>query len=720
MHRLIVTSHTYRQSSADRPDLREKDPHNYLLARQQRLRLDAEIVRDVALAASGLLSPKLGGPPVYPPIPDGVMGQGQVKRSLDGEQRRGQVPPRPLHLRLSRHAAALAERLRCARRLQHLHAPHPQQHAAAGAHAAERQRLFRVRHRAGEDHPTRTASKPPSAAARRGRRSADELAVLEKLDTLTAARALLEPRRNRDPRMNAMNPDHSLRDMTRRHFFSRCSDRARLHRARLADGGARTGRAALRRCTIRWSRSRRIFPPKAKNVIFLFMAGGPSQLELFDHKPKLTELNGQPIPESYTEGKRFAFMDSSHRREPARPRSVSSSSTARAARGSAICCRTPPASSTTSASSSTCKTDLFNHAPAKLFMNTGSGLFGRPSMGSWVTYGLGSECDDLPGFVVLQSGPRGPRGGAVLWGSGMLPTTYQGVPLRNQGDPIVNLSTPHAVSAAQQRQLVDAVRELNLKRLVETGDDEIATRINAYEMAYRMQTSAPELMDIRGETPGHARPLRHQGRQGDQPSPATACSRGGWSSAACASCSSTTPTGTTTAAPPRTWRSISPKNAADIDQPCAALVRDLKQRGLLDDTIVIWGGEFGRTPMGEVRESTGRNHHIDAFTMWFAGGGFKAGPGLWPDRRVRLRRRGEPRPRPRHPRHAPASARPRSRAAHRPLPRPRLPPHRREACERGEGVAGLKADCSPSLNGTTVNRGVTTQDLLRRLCEVSP
>jgi hypothetical protein len=148
----------------------------------------------------------------------------------------------------------------------------------------------------------------------------------------------------------------------------------------------------------------------------------------------------------------------------------------------------------------TCKTDLFNHAPAKLFMNAGSGLFGRPSMGSWVTYGLGSECSDLPGFVVLQSGPRGPRGGAVLWGSGVLPTTYQGVPLRNTGDPIVNLSTPEGVDSHKQRQLVDGVREMNLRRLVETGDEEIATRINAYEMAYRMQTSAPDLMDIQGES----------------------------------------------------------------------------------------------------------------------------------------------------------------------------------------------------------------------------
>jgi hypothetical protein len=272
----------------------------------------------------------------------------------------------------------------------------------------------------------------------------------------------------------------------------------------------------------------------------------------------------------------------------------------------------------------TCKTDLFNHAPAKMYMNTGSGLFGRPSMGAWVTYGLGSECEDLPGFVVLQSGPRGPRGGSVLWGSGVLPTTYQGVPLRNKGDPIVNLSTPNEISAAQQRQVVDAVRELNLKRLVETGDQEINTRINAYEMAFKMQTSAPELMDTSDESQATldlygikdpketsfarncllARRLVERGVRFVQLYDTNWDHHGG---------------------PTENLEKHMPLKCQDIDQASAALVKDLKQRGLLDDTIVVWGGEFGRTPMGEVRESTGRNHHIDAFTMWFAGGGFKGG-----------------------------------------------------------------------------------------------
>lgn len=365
------------------------------------------------------------------------------------------------------------------------------------------------------------------------------------------------------------------------------------------------------------------FPAKAKNVIFLFMAGGPSQLDLFENKPRLTELNGQPIPESYVSGKRFAFMDSSHR--------VNLLGTRRSFQqhgqcGAWVSDLLPYTAKIVDEMSivTTCKTDLFNHAPAKLFMNTGTGQFGRPSIGSWVTYGIGSECDDLPGFVVLQSGPRGPRGGAVLWGSGVLPSTYQGVPLRNQGDPILNLSTPASVSQTQQRQLVDAVRELNLKRLVETGDDEISTRINAYEMAYRMQTSAPELMDIRNESQETldlygvqdvkettfarncllARRLIERGVRFVQLYDTNWDHHGG---------------------PTENLEKHLPVNCKLVDQASSALVRDLKQRGLLEDTIVIWGGEFGRTPMGEVRESTGRNHHIDAFTMWFAGGGFKAG-----------------------------------------------------------------------------------------------
>lgn len=365
------------------------------------------------------------------------------------------------------------------------------------------------------------------------------------------------------------------------------------------------------------------FPPKAKNVIFLFMAGGPTQLEMFDYKPKLNELNGQPIPQSYVEGKRFAFMNTSNGMNllgnDRKFRQHGQS-------GAWVSDLLPYISGITDdlCFVKTCKTDLFNHAPAKLFMNTGSGQFGRPSMGSWLTYGLGSECNNLPGFVVLQSGPRGPRGGAALWSSGMLPSSYQGVPLRNQGEPILSITTPAGVSDAQQRQVIDTVRELNLKQLVQTGDEEIATRINAYEMAYRMQTSAPELMDTSGESQATldlygikdpkettfarncllARRLVERGVRFVQLYDTNWDHHGGVT---------------------ENLQNHLPGKARDIDQPAAALVRDLKARGLLDDTIVIWGGEFGRTPMGEVREFTGRNHHIDAFTMWFAGGGFKPG-----------------------------------------------------------------------------------------------
>jgi hypothetical protein len=414
-----------------------------------------------------------------------------------------------------------------------------------------------------------------------------------------------------------MTSMHPLQHQTRRHFFSRCS----VGLGSIALSSLMAAPAPKMRNPLEPKKTH--FPAKAKNVIFLFMAGGPSQLDLFEHKPQLTKLNGKPIPESYTAGKRFAFMDSSHRSDLlASRRSFKQYGQS----GAWVSDLLPHTASIVDDISivTTCKTDLFNHAPAKLYMNTGSGLFGRPSMGSWVTYGLGSECGDLPGFVVLQSGPRGPRGGSVLWGSGVLPTTYQGVPLRNQGDPIVNLSTPSQITPTQQRQVVDSVRELNLKHLVETGDDELAPRINAYEMAYRMQTSAPELMDTSDESQATldlygikdpketsfarncllARRLVERGVRFVQLYDTNWDHHGG---------------------PTENLEKHLPPKCLDIDQASAALVKDLKQRGLLDDTIVIWGGEFGRTPMGEVRESTGRNHHIDAFTMWFAGGGFKRG-----------------------------------------------------------------------------------------------
>jgi hypothetical protein len=273
-----------------------------------------------------------------------------------------------------------------------------------------------------------------------------------------------------------------------------------------------------------------------------------------------------------------------------------------------------------------CAATLFNHAPAKLFMNTGSGQFGRPGMGSWINYGLGSEAHDLPGFVVLQSGPRGPRGGAINWGSGFLPTTFQGVPFRGTGDPILDLTTPGGISAARQRDTLDAIRDLNLQHAVETQDPEISTRIAAYEMAARMQSSAPELIDFSAESEAT---LNLYGVEPGKPSFARNCllarrlvERGvrfvqlyhtNWDSHG---------------GPGENLQADFEKVCREVDQAQAALVQDLKQRGLLKDTLVVWGGEFGRTPMGENRDTTGRNHHIDAFTMWFAGGGVKAGYSL--------------------------------------------------------------------------------------------
>ena len=269
------------------------------------------------------------------------------------------------------------------------------------------------------------------------------------------------------------------------------------------------------------------------------------------------------------------------------------------------------------------KTDVFNHGPAKCFVNTGSQVFGRPSMGSWVTYGLGSEAQSLPGFVVLQSGPRGPRGGAALWSSGFLPTGHQGVPFLKGNSPILDLASPPGVSQAEQGEFVNAVKGMNRLRHDAVGDPEIETRIAAYEMAYRMQTAAPELMDIGKET---KETLELYGAEVGKPSYAANCllarrliERGvrfvqlyhtNWDHHG---------------GPTENIEKHLPQVCKDVDQASAALVLDLKRRGLLDDTLVIWGGEFGRTPMGEPRESVGRDHHIDAYTMWLAGGGVKPG-----------------------------------------------------------------------------------------------
>ena len=418
-------------------------------------------------------------------------------------------------------------------------------------------------------------------------------------------------------------PTHpDLRFLTRRQFFSRCAlGLGSIALASLLKEQELFGAGAAASLNPMASRPPH-FPAKAKNIIYLFMAGGPSQLELFDYKPKLQELNGQPIPDSFIEGKRFAFMGSSHGTKLLGTRRAFKQHGQSGMWVSEMFPHTATIVDDVSFVMS-CATNLFNHAPAKLFMNTGSGQFGRPSMGAWVTYGIGSESENLPGFVVLQSGPRGPRGGSVNWASGFLPTSYQGVPLRGAGDPILDIASPQGITATRQRDSIDAIRDLNLKRLVETGDAEISTRIAAYEMAYRMQSSAPELIDLSGENEAT---LKLYGVEKDKPSFARNCllarrlvERGvrfvqlyhtNWDSHG---------------GPGENLQADFEKVCREVDQGQAALIKDLKARGLLKDTLVVWGGEFGRTPMGENRDTTGRNHHIDAFTMWLAGGGVKPG-----------------------------------------------------------------------------------------------
>jgi uncharacterized protein (DUF1501 family) len=361
------------------------------------------------------------------------------------------------------------------------------------------------------------------------------------------------------------------------------------------------------------------FPPKAKRVIHLFMAGAPSQLDLFDPKPALTKLEGKPLPPSVIGGQRYAFI---------RPDAAVLGPRFKFARygqsGAELSEMLPHLAQVVDeiAIIKSVHTDQFNHAPAQIFFNTGFSQPGRPSLGSWVIYGLGSEAQDLPAFVVMSTG-SGISGGSANWSSGFLPTIYTGVRLRNQGDPILNVSSPPGVDAKLQRDSLDLLSSLNNRRLQAVADPEIATRIASYEMAFRLQTSAPELMDLKSERKAT---LEMYGADPDKPSFARACvlarrmiERGvrfvniyheGWDAHS------------DVAGNLRT-------NCGATDQAAAALVMDLKQRGLLDDTLVIWGGEFGRTPMVEsnvaLGRSLGRDHHPQAFTMWMAGGGIKPG-----------------------------------------------------------------------------------------------
>ena len=411
---------------------------------------------------------------------------------------------------------------------------------------------------------------------------------------------------------------------TRRHFFSRCGIGVggMALTSLMAEGKSLNAGTAHVQGFLAPQKPH--FEPKVKNIIYLFMAGGPSQLELFDYKPKLQQLDGQPPPESLIKGKRFAFMDrlnSSPIRLLGTRRTFKQYGDSKKYVSECL----PHLATVVDelAFIHTLAADNFNHAPAKIFANTGSPRFGHPSMGAWVTYGLGSESQDLPAFIVLQSGPRGPRGGTLNWGSGFMPTNYQGIPFRSDGEPVLNLSSPREVTSEQQGQTINAIRKLNLSRLVDTNDPEIATRIASYEMAYRMQTSAPELIDFHTET---RETLDLYGAKPGAASFANNCllarrlvERGvrfvqlyhtNWDHHG---------------NPGHTLKEPLDRVCKEIDKPCAGLITDLKRRGLLDQTLIMWGGEFGRTPLAEPFESIGRNHHIDAATMWFAGGGIQRG-----------------------------------------------------------------------------------------------
>jgi len=363
------------------------------------------------------------------------------------------------------------------------------------------------------------------------------------------------------------------------------------------------------------------FAPRARRLIYLHMVGAPSQLDLFDAKPALVQRDGQPCPSTFLEGKRFAFLRGHPKLSGTRFQFAQHGQS-----GARISELLPHLASVADELTiiRSLHTDEFNHAPAQLFLHTGFGQLGRPSLGSWLGYGLGTDNTDLPAYVVLLSGPLA-GAGTSLWSPGFLPTVHQGVQFRSEGDPVLFLSNPSDVRATDRRRVLDAVRQLNEQQLSVVGDPEIATRIEQYELAFRMQASVPELTDLTRE-PRAVREL--YGAEPGRASFANNCllarrlvERGvrlvqlfdaDWDHHA-------------------DLTTRLPAKCKQVDRPMAALIRDLKQRGLLEDTLVVWGGEFGRTPMGQTDSGAGtttrvgRDHHKDAFTMWLAGGGVRRG-----------------------------------------------------------------------------------------------
>lgn len=361
--------------------------------------------------------------------------------------------------------------------------------------------------------------------------------------------------------------------------------------------------------------------PKAKRIIYLHMIGAASTLDLFDDKPVLRARDGEVCPDSLLEGKRFAFIGGQLKLAGSRFQFAKHGES-----GQTMSELLPHLSKMADDISviRSLHTEEINHAPAQMFLHTGFGRGGRPSLGSWLSYGLGAETDDLPAYVVLLSGPTG-GAGTSLWSTGFLPSVYQGIPFRSQGDPVLFLSSPEGHTVADRRRLLDAVRALNEQQFADVRDPEILTRISQYEMSIRMQQSVPELMDLTQETKST---LEMYGAQPGRPSFANNCllarrliERGtrvvqlfdsDWDHHA-------------------DLATRLPSKARDVDRPMAALLRDLKQRGLLEETLVVWGSEFGRTPLYQGITATGastkpgRDHHKDAYAMWVAGGGIKPG-----------------------------------------------------------------------------------------------
>ncbi|TWU50948.1 hypothetical protein Poly51_42410 [Rubripirellula tenax] len=419
------------------------------------------------------------------------------------------------------------------------------------------------------------------------------------------------------------HPNDSIRDgvaqwATRRHFIKDCS---------LGLAGMWMGSQETRPIIASESPHRGVhFPARAKRVIFLHMAGAPSQLELFDYKPDLQSLDGQDCPASFLEGKRFAFIQGVPKMlGPQFPFKQCGQS------GAWVSDRLPEFQSV---ADKVCfiksmQTTQFNHAPAQLLLHTGSQNLGSASFGAWTMYGLGSENENLPGFIVLVSGGKTPSAGKSVWGSGFLPSVYQGVQCRSKGDPVLYLSNPDDVSRQQRRRALDSLNRINQATFEQTGDPEVLTRISQYEMAFRMQTHATEAFDLSQETAAtHAA----YGTEPGQESFANNCLLArrlaerdvrfiqlfhwGWDSHG--------------AGAAEALNAGFSDRCNEVDRPMTALLKDLEQRGMLEDTLVVWGGEFGRTPMRENRggremKLIGRDHNPGAFTMWLAGGGIKSG-----------------------------------------------------------------------------------------------